>query len=591
MGGFFLWNQKITIDLNSVRNVFKSKGFNSPSEFILGDARLLLYPKQMHSTPQTIKLDSGQELYLVGSMGYKRLSFQASIKTLLQDAVAGSIDWKELIGSFAGLIWDGNQILLLNDRLHVQPVFHNRLRTVFSTSFLAMVAAGGKQQKLNRMALLEKISTGYIVSPDTLVEGIFKITDEYSENEPNPLIRLSRSPVKMIESPPTAAELSLEDCIQQQKDSLCQYMIACSVLEPCGGTVIGASAGYDSRLLLAAAMGRVPGLMLQTHATEGVHDEDRRIVGKWADERGLRLIVVPTRPLRKLAEHELDQIADECVSFFDGRNSHNMGSLSEVYTRRYSISSLGEAGLRLNGLGGELYRNYYFSARRRLDLFQWMQHHVYYPPSKMIIGDSGKLGELHDYVMGKVFRMLNERVRSEVDQFFVRRYYSEVRMPECDAVNSNAHNQVAYYLMPFIEWEIIRAGYRALPHIGFSGKFQARLIASFDAQLAETPSHYGFPLLHEPLSWQVKAIIKGSIPDALWNRRLAKQMHSSRAGNRRVSFIRELDRNPMLKESVNLLRGICSGMDIDAGLLDYAQGPNVLFIAFLINRLSRNLSL
>ena len=67
---------------------------------------------------------------------------------------------------------------MLIDRLNVQHVFFNENHSCVSSSFLAVLVASPHPFRLNRLAAYEKLTTGYIISPDTLVEGIQQVNSD-----------------------------------------------------------------------------------------------------------------------------------------------------------------------------------------------------------------------------------------------------------------------------------------------------------------------------------------------------------------------------------------------------------------------------
>lgn len=532
-----------------------------------------------------LQREDGAVLVVSGTAGYRGRGREASLRTLLADAVEDRLDWDEMLGAFVAVVWDGRRLTVFNDRLQVQPVFVDEAREVLSTSFLALAAVRGRRQRVNRIALLEKLTTGFIVGPDTLVEGITKANHDFQRGWAGRGWRYVTPPERSLLPIPSRHALSRHQAIEEQCAALIAVLKRSMPLATGKGAVLCASAGYDSRLLFAATQHLGITLKLQTHATEGVHDSDHHTVAEWARARQLQLIEVPTKHVEKLEGPDLDELAVDCVRFFDGRNSHNMGALSQVYTRGYSIASLGGAGLRFNGIGGELYRNYYHSSLPRVRLFDWMVHHVYYPPSRRIFAGREWLRELHGHVVAKMSASLGQTLGEKVDQLTLRRLYSEIRMPECDGVNSNAHNQIAFYLTPFIEWPVIRQGYRAISHLGLSGRFQADLIGRFDRQIAASPSHYGFPLDREPLSWVFRAAVKGMTPDCLWNLRMSLRESFRPALTRLGGAFALLERSPVLRVGFEELERRLPGVNLKPCLSDYAQGPNVLFVGVLLHEL------
>jgi hypothetical protein len=241
---------------------------------------------------------------------------------------------------------------------------------------------------------------------------------------------------------------------------------------------------------------------------------------------------------------------------------------------------LGDYGLRLNGLGGEIYRNYYFDSLGEVNFSRWMDRHVYYPTARKVIANRGIWEEMHQLKVAKMSIELGLDLTAPASALVRKRYYSEIRMPQCDGANNNAHNQIAHYLTPFIEWRTIREGYRAVPHLGRSGHFQAALIARADPETAGAPSHYGFALTHEPARHRLKSWLKCTLPDAFWVARRDHQIDRGSFGAGNLERYRTMRlRQPPLRQAEEAFRSFVPQYSWEEAQRDYAQGPTSVFLA------------
>ena len=589
MGAFFLHRVDGKADGLAAQTTIERQGFSKPLSRRCGPFELLFWARQTDDFAEVAECPKGSWFAAaVGTVFYEGCHGSAALNRIVRDIENDALDWEQTLGNFAIILLRNEKVLFLNDRLQVQPVFVDYETECASSSFLGICAARSAGLRLNKRAVLEKLCTGYVVGPDTLVRGIQKVTfaDQAS---------WLRGPWTFIVPPPKddipASRLTRSEALSLQADTLVKYLRKIGPAAKNLGTVLGLSAGYDSRLLFAFAQHELGGLRLQTHRTRGVagHEVDWRIVAAWAKQRRLEHILVETEPLQKLSGERLDRLAEECCLFFDGRNSHNMGVLSEVYTRAYSIATLGDAKLRLNGLGGEIYRNYYFTSRPRVRFPDWFRRHILYVTADEACAASLFYAEAQQSVFAKIGKMLNADFTGVVDRHLLRRYYSEIRMPECDGVNANAHNKVAGYLLPFIEWETVRAGYRAGPHIGMSGRFEAELIEEADPELARGPSHYGFALSCEPLNHRAKALLKGYLPDSL-ALTLFQARRSFRDSNEKSYrlFDELMARSLVLRESTEALQEAGLSVQIRTLFGDLASGLNALSVGCTLRMLGYN---
>jgi len=586
MGAFFLFRSDELIDEAGVRAVFERKGFQPPKEFQLGPLTLWLYRKQLVEQDNYYFADPQTAIFATGTIVYRGKSYRESLRSALEDFRKGSFSLDEALGSFCLMFWIGGRLSIATDRLNVHHVFIDERRTRLSNSFLAMLASFEKKLAVNESALYEKLLTGYIVGPDTLVVGIQQITDALLETA-------STEEFTFVPHPPRPHEVEFwsdgfDSCVDHQIGVLCEYFRRIGPLASEFPPELGLSSGYDSRLVLALAKELPVPLALHTHATQGVHDLDRSIVSQMAEYRGCELRVVPTRPMDQQSIEGLDKILRDGLYYYDGRCAHNMGAFSETYTRAYKVEVLGPRRLSLNGLGGEIYRNYYFTARSRFNCRQWMDYHVYYNP--LSLPDRSLRDSLHEYVMDKISDALDSKLGSTLDQHTMRRYYSEVRMPDCDGINHNAHNQVAFYLTPFIEYHVVREAYRALPWIGISGRFQAAMIARVDPQLAAFPSHYGFPLSCQSWGHRFKAALKGGVPDRFWNWRRWFQMRVLGDGRPAAERYKDMkQRYPLLRECEEALLAYAPKMDLEMCARHYAQAPTCIFVGSFLREFAGRL--
>lgn len=578
MGAFLLYpTHRTDLELDACAQHFTRRGFPSPAKITQGATTLWVWPKQYHGELQQIQQGDEWVAFVVGTLVYRGRGRTESLRSLARDAAEGTIAWDELIGSFCAGFWRGGQWKLLTDRMECQPVFVDARSEVACSSFLGLLTALPGKQAINPLAFAEKVATGYIVGPDTLVDSIRKVSTTMGAESSGAGWSFLGKPARAV--PERGFDVDREASLERQLQALERYLTSIRALANESPAVLGLSTGYDSRLLFAVACRAGFPLAVQTHATQGVHDYDQRVVSELAGRKGSRAVVIPTRRMSELSPEAFADVLRDCVDFFDGRCSHNMGAFSEVYTRAYSIASLGGFGLRLNGLGGELYRNYYFDSARRVDFRQWMERHVYYPGSRHVLGDVGLWEAMHRRKVAKMATTLGVDLGEPASALVRKRYYCEIRMPECDGANNNAHNQVALYLTPFIEWGIIRTGYGATPFIGRSGRYQAALIERADAEVAAAPSHYGFVLTHEPLRHRIRSWLKSTLPDAYWTRRRERRLcQSDWQGPNVAHYLHLRERFPVLGQVEQAQRDFFPGIKWLAAQTDYAQGPTCTFL-------------
>lgn len=583
MGAFFLYNRNAVLDIESVKIIFQKKGFSSPRHFELGSSSLLLYQKQLINETNYIEGD-GCVLFIIGTVIYKGGNYTETKASLLMDFQNGSVDRDALQGNYCLLFYNQTSVTLLNDAMNVQHLFTNKAQQFITSSFLAAMAAVPGKLCLNRMACLEKLTTGYIVGEETLFEQIQHITKAMQNSSKVGIWRfLTWDAIRL----PKAFDYSgFQDSAARQVSAIKEYLRGIQALAAQYKPEIGLSGGYDSRLLYAGTLRVWPfKIAVHTHATEGVsiHDQEKEIVKQMAKAKGSPLKVIPTKNMDAYNDTEIEEILKDGLYFFDGRCAYNMGAFSPVYTRKYKMSIVGDCRLTLNGLGGEMYRNYYMVARPFIHYKEWMKAHVYSQCIEMVFRNQEDFSKMHQYICGKMERELGISWRGWVSNFNLRRYYSELRMPDCDALNCNAHNQIAFYLTPFIERELLEQAYCGVRYIGISGEYQAEIIRQVDEELVTFPSHYGFNFSgHEPLKYKLYMFIRGWLPDVIWNARV-RFVTKRRKEARNLEYFRVVAAKcEYLRNAAAYAEALFPEVDFDELRKDYAMMPNTSYISVLL---------
>jgi len=516
MGAFFMFKKKTDCNLASVRRVFDKKGFDPPLEYKLGPFILWIYQKQVATLKNAYVSSNESSVFSAGTPIYRNLSYSAGLKKLIEDYENGGIDFGNLFGNYCLIFFSKGKIQLLLDPLHVQHIFTDRDFTRFSTSFLSVMASFNERVTLNRNAFYEKLTTGYIVGSETLVNEIHRVTPNILPEVKTPALSFLRSPLYPLEPISRYCD-DFQHCVERQVASLRNYMANIKPFVIDHGCDLGISGGYDSRLLMLLAVEAGLPLSLHTHHTKGVHDKELEIVKRIASQKNRELRIRSTLPIEMHSEDDLAGILEDGLYYYDARNGDNTGAISETYTRFYKKETLGKNGVRLNGEGGEIFRNYYFTSRNKIDFPQWMIHHIFYPFSEWVFTDKDIFRHSQQRILGKMEKALKVDLFGKVSLLTVRRYYAQLRLPQCEGINHSADNQVCFFITPFIEPSIIFNSYEALPFIGIGGQFQSAMISYIDKTTADIQSHYGFPISKESISHRLKCLLRGYIPDRFWN--------------------------------------------------------------------------
>jgi len=497
------------------------------------------------------------------------------------------VNQSELIGHFCILYWNGSELKALTDVLNTYHVYTNDDATCFSSSFLGILSASPKPLPLNRLAVCEKMATGYIISPDTLVQGISQLNDEVASD-----FSQSLNDIEFVRHAPRP-EIKLHDkgidkSISIQTDLLENHFGKIEALHNEFTGELGLSDGYDSRVVLACSKVFSKQLSLHTHASTELscHNAAKSIVQKIARATNSTLKIVPTKHILFSEPDKMRDILDDSLHLFDGRCSHNMGAFSETYTKAYRKKILSDGQrFTLNGLGGEVYRNYYALQKNySIHLRHWMNYFIYYAYAKDGIGDNALFEEMHEHRLHKINKRLGLQKKSRIDLLWIRRYYSEVRMPDCDAVNSDAQNQLSFYHMPFIQPEITYEGINANRYIGLGGSYQMALMYKLSPELSAFRTHYGYPCDKKiPLKFILRTTLAGHIPEQWrwFRKRLVPPSSTKRFANQTRLM---LERCEALSESKESLLASGAIKNFDATIMNSSQRATTMFVGTFLRK-------
>lgn len=570
MGAFFLYRRDVDISLEEAHVVFLKKGLGAPYRFELGEWSLLLFRKMLVDAANFVTRVDKKGVFCCGTVAYRGLGYHDSLEQLLADFLDQRLDQAKMLGNFCLLFWDGREITILTDQQNAQHVFMNAERTCLSSSFLAVLSARKAASQINRLALLEKLSSGYIVSPDTLVEGIYQLNDEM-------LASLAIVPgIRAIAHPPVSKESKLhrsgfEASVRCQTDVLSEYFRDVRALASEQSVELGLSSGFDSRLLFALSQSFEQPIPLHCHHTVNVHESELEIARALAAIGKSELTVFPTTRLEDQDEEHRSQAISDCLYFFDARCIHDMGSFSETYTAWYRKKVLCHNRLSLHGLGGEIYRNSDHSSTGLSNWNDWCDFSVFFPFAREVCGSEETFRDMRAFRNAKLAVRLGVDLSGSVDYHTKRRYYGCVRMPDNASNVSNAYNQVAFLLTPYIEAEAVREALKASRYIGAGGAYEAAMIRTLSPSIAAINSQYGHSFSYIPSKYAWRHRLVANIPLKLRYLRTRKRLLNPIL-NPNVNRQRQLRQDsPVVRDIEDVLRELLPEANWDSAFCPGTQ--------------------
>ncbi len=582
MSAFILHNQTYVFNKKDLDSVFSKKGLTISEELNFGDFHLRVYAPQ---AKPTYSYNEGQDWILaLGTFIYKGLPSADGLKQALLDTQNKRLSHSNFRGNFALFLWIDQKLTVLTDALGVYQLFANEDCSCISSSFLALITSSPHKRRINRKALYEKLLTGYIVGPDTLVEGIQHLTPARQRELHSPeLTFVTASPYRGSSTCP----IIFDDAVDQHVQNLQTYFDDITPFVRGQQIDMGLSSGYDSRLIALYERYLPADFSVHTHHVQGVHDGERKRSEVIAKALELPIRVYPQQALEKMEVNAVETALLDGLYFYDARSGDNSGAYSPTYTRAYKQQSLGGASLRFNGEGGEIFRNYYHTALPRVHFPSWIKDHLYYSVFSHAIPDQDLQAEITEYILEKLCRQLGRDFKGAVDLECTRVYYGEVRVPQCEGVLANADSQIVNFLMPFAEADIQRSAYGLTRHIGVSGRFQAAMIKKLDLKIASLPSHHGFPLSSEPVKHKIKSALRGYIPSHIWLERMKRHYANPQSGATCASGYQTLAaKSKLLQEAEEAIRAAAPAFDFDQAIRESPCKATAVFMGLFLREFS-----
>jgi hypothetical protein len=574
MGAFILWSSSEGVSEHNIRSLFRRKGFEDYRRISSPQWTMLLYPKQLCVSTNYYSFEDWQVIS-VGTISYKGLSPEKGLKALLQDRVAGKLDWRRTIGAYALFFLTEDHVECHLDPSGLFHLFSNEEGTIVSSSFEAVVCAQDRKHRLNHDAIVEQLVTGFVAPPDTIVHGIQDMAGRTGLRSVGSLVRWQ--PALELQAQQLCCQKGFSQSVDHQIEVLDNWFSQATGLSSTGAASIGISGGYDSRLLLLLARRAKWDLRLHTFLSEA-HVHERQCAEALARAVGMPVTNIPVRTWLAMTPAEaLANMADS-LYYYDGRTNRTMGSFNDVHTRKTRISALNGCSLGLNGLAGELYRNREHLRFGRMCYEDWFEYFMTDPvlARKLFVRDRirrrfiAKTSAKYKTLMGV------ESLKS-FNRHAARLFYRNVWIPSCIGPKVTAENQLTSALYPFAEAIITSHSINITPSVGLSGEFEAEMIQRLDPMVAQVKSAYGHPLGSPSLLARVEALLASYTP---MNLKRLRATFTSR--NRQRNEYTTIEPSA-LREGVRLLRDLSLPMNLDHLFSNSDHFNRAMYLAFFLH--------
>jgi hypothetical protein len=507
MGAFFLFHKDSRINTSSVEEVYSNKGFGPPHISEIGDFRLYLYRKQLLNTDNYLYA-RGNAIYACGSLFYKESGYTESLTELLDDFLNNRIDPNRLYGNFILIFFcgDNGKIAVYTDASVLKNIYCDKKAKILSTDFLALLSGTSTKCTLNLDAIVENLTTGNLISPDTYITEIERVDkinisdlDEafpgisFANLVPDLTVRLHKKDIAIHD-----ANRRLENYFKSARKISEQFY-----------PHLGLTGGFDTRLLLVHAKKYLQGLITNSFwRPESIEYNNAKLL---ADRSGTEFVSFEKVPFDKPPKRQIIGIS---YYFFDGQVRSQNNWLEEFSLPEYSRKISAGHHVGFHGCGGEQYRNSErISGKIRFDDFiyyDWM-----FKQCNNVFKDSSLMKITHNRIKEKMIRLTGiSGEKGGLNE--IKRIQNEVWIPSNRMTRVNVLNQQQFYFAPFTEYHISHAAYACIPFLGGSSTFEIEMIRSTDMDLSSVMTNYGYSVFDgEPLIQRILSRLAGIAPRAL----------------------------------------------------------------------------
>lgn len=504
MGAFFLYHNSSQIDESRIDEFYTKKGFNEPLSVKLGDYYLKLFKKQLVQI-KNYYVNNVNYVFSCGSLFYKGLNYLQSLNRLLIDYSEGKIDPNELFGNYILIFYSAltRKLEIFIDPSFIKNIYYDREKKIITTDFLVLLLNREGRYTYNKYAIVENLTTGNLISPDTYVDEIQKI------DKINSLELHKYFPGLIIKRfvPEILAKISnRRGAINNANSLLSDYFKASGEITNEFGAHIGLTGGFDSRLLLMHARKHIRNLSTNSFwRPNSVEYKNAKELAKVAgldfySNEGLHFGISKEKDFK-----------DELMFVFDGQIRSQNRWDQEFALREYTAKLANGHYVGYHGCGGEQYRNSErWSGKRSLNSFiyyDWM-----FRQGKNPFKNAKFKEEIFQYIHSKITRIEKE-LPPQIGLMEVKKIYNEILNSSNRATRVNILNQQQFYFAPFTEYLISQNAYKYVPFLGHSLAFQIDMMRVLDPQLSALNTNYGYNLMDgEPFSNKVMACLAGLLP-------------------------------------------------------------------------------
>lgn len=501
MGGFLLIIKKPTDSLEAVKEAHADvtatiarRGIPLSEIIDHRDCAAFIFAKANFRPESVLRFDNGDFIFATGTLLYKNSLGAKALAALYDDfEPTGGRIFDSLRGHYFVCLAKDGGLYAFNDFNGIYGVYTNREKTIISSSFLGL-ARSQQPRTISEQELFEYISHGAWYGDATMVKEVRRL-------DTHNLHRLKPHYAALAKAG-SFPELDPGLKLEEQRDLVVRQLTGYfgSLKENLNNSICSAlSGGYDSRLMVGLC--RQVGINPLLYVYGAEDSPDVQISKLICRGEHLPLTHQNKNGLPRVTVEEFVETVSAQYHFLDAQfedGSFDPGT--DLATRRWRTA---QARLQLSGVGGEIYRNYFYVSERPVEVYPLARQHFEVPALDWFTSRFHRENYLQTLAAKLKFALgvTSDRLSRRQAEMA----YPALRLKYWMGSNVAANNVLSYALAPFSEPVFTFPSLGIPTRYKYCGKFEAAVLSAVAPGLAKYPSIYGFNFYDPP---PVSALLK-----------------------------------------------------------------------------------
>jgi hypothetical protein len=508
VAGIFIWRKGSTLSKEAVDIAFKNLGYKNGKYLMAEEFQLIVFQKSLYETKNWFCRDD----YFVcgiGTFGYKGKFYDQSLPVIFEDINSGNVKLTDLWGSFIIVSYINGRFLLIRDGARLTRLYIDKREGVISSSFAAIIDSQNKKFNLDRLSVIELLTTGVITGENTIIDEIKCVSNLLPFND----ITIEYSTSKSY-PPPVDRDDALKQQIQISTNYIRKITIEWLKYFPDGQFDLGMTGGMDSRLLAILTLRNTSRVLTHTHwRKDQFTNADFKHAHIFAEKANLVINTREVTPPLDMTESQLENNFENSYCLSDGVIRPGVYWDEEYSTEKYRKYLCNAPYLRILGFGGEQYRNVErLPQNSNRNLKSWIKWEMMYQFTGRYFLSEYEANIVENRMESNLIKQFG---KSDLflNLYNFKRYIQLVQSPSYRSMQATIENRIGFCLNPFLDTHLSVPSLLAIPFLGKSLNFQLDMMKIMSPTLTEIPNSYGFDFTKgEPNIHRIGAVIWQKMP-------------------------------------------------------------------------------